>query len=496
MSIISGAITNGSDVIICDEADDLLTNLLWNDSVEGGGGNDTLQGAVGSFTLDGGDGDDSVGVSSTNIGSNVLRGGNGNDTLRGGQGNNLLEGGEGDDSLFSGVFFPGLNTTLMGGGGNDTLEGNGIFYGEDGNDVLSGNGGFSGGDGDDTLTSSQTSYLFGGNGNDVIGGKGTLDGGEGEDTITGGGDLSGGSGDDVITGELLTQVGLGQSPRPILPTASRVDGGDGNDTLIGGNFTSFNSSISLAGFVSGGNGDDFIKINAPINSASYAQICSVDGGNDTDTMVVAISDFAVRSSYGSDGVGVITSDRILRSSIQYSNIERLNLTTGGFDDVLVGTAGNDTLKAAAGDDTLEGGEGNDLLLGGEGNDFLQGGAGSDQLKGGAGRDTFAFGGAGLSFGSIARDRLINFNSAEDTIALSQATFNDLGSPGGLAPEQFAVVSSYSEAARSDALVVYNSSSGALFYNQNGRAGGLGTGGVFAQLTGLPDLSVSNFSVVA
>jgi Ca2+-binding RTX toxin-like protein len=307
-------------------------------------------------------------------------------------------------------------------------------------------------------------------------------GGEGNDFLQGGAgldQLKGGAGRDTFTfgGTGLAFSSLGRD------TILDFVGSEDTIALSKGTFT------DLAGF--GG-----------LTPEQFAVVSSYSEATRSDALVVYNSSSGVLFYNQNGRAGGLGTGG---SFAQLTGLPDLSASNFTVKNLLVGTAGNDTLNGAAGDDILEGGEGNDLLLGGEGNDlllggegndFLQGGAGSDQLKGGAGRDTFAFGGAGLSFGSIARDRLINFNSAEDTIALSQATFTDLVSLGGLTLTPFAVVSSSSEAARSDALVVYNSSSGALFYNQNGRAGGLGTGGVFAQLTGLPDLTVSNFSVVA
>lgn len=46
------------------------------------------------------------------------------------------------------------------------------------------------------------------------------------------------------------------------------------------------------------------------------------------------------------------------------------------------------------------------------------------------------------------------------------------------------------------LIVYSSSTGALFYNSNGSAAELGTGGQFAALDNLPTLSASDFTIRA
>jgi predicted extracellular nuclease len=56
------------------------------------------------------------------------------------------------------------------------------------------------------------------------------------------------------------------------------------------------------------------------------------------------------------------------------------------NDALYGEAGNDILIGMWGDDTLNGGEGNDHLLGGRHNDILNGGEGNDKLYGQQGID--------------------------------------------------------------------------------------------------------------
>lgn len=50
------------------------------------------------------------------------------------------------------------------------------------------------------------------------------------------------------------------------------------------------------------------------------------------------------------------------------------------------------------------------------------------------------------------------------------------------------------AAASSALIVYSRATGNLFYNQNGTAAGLGTGGHFATLSGLPTLTASDILI--
>ena len=84
--------------------------------------------------------------------------------------------------------------------------------------------------------------------------------------------------------------------------------------------------------------------------------------------------------------------------------DRLSGTSG--DDLIDGKGGNDSLKGNAGNDCLIGGPGSDKLSGGSGNDYLQGDDGADSLAGGSG-DDFILGGAGNDriSGGLGNDEL-------------------------------------------------------------------------------------------
>ena len=56
---------------------------------------------------------------------------------------------------------------------------------------------------------------------------------------------------------------------------------------------------------------------------------------------------------------------------------------------------------------------------------------------------------------------------------------------------FAVVSSESDAAASEAFIVYDGTTGNLYYNVDGTAPGFGSGGQFATLEGAPALAAEN-----
>ena len=50
------------------------------------------------------------------------------------------------------------------------------------------------------------------------------------------------------------------------------------------------------------------------------------------------------------------------------------------------------------------------------------------------------------------------------------------------------------ATSSNALIVYNTSNGNLYYNANGSTAGFGDGGQFATLVNAPDIDAEDFSI--
>ncbi|MFM2304375.1 MAG: hypothetical protein RLZZ135_1785, partial [Cyanobacteriota bacterium] len=179
-----------------------------------------------------------------------------------------------------------------------------------------------------------------------------------------------------------------------------------------------------------------------------------------------------------------------------------------------GTSGNDTLSGTSADrasanqingtsrnDTLNGTSGDDVINGLAGNDTLIGGGGNDTLTGGDGNDKFSFSGGKLPANQsitavLGTDTITDF-TAGDKIVLSKQIFSGLGRDKcKLDKSNFATVADDSLVADKSAKIVYSQSSGALSYNANSQAAGLGNeGGIFATLTGLPTLSANDFTVI-
>lgn len=169
-----------------------------------------------------------------------------------------------------------------------------------------------------------------------------------------------------------------------------------------------------------------------------------------------------------------------------------NVTGGSDDDVINGGAGNDTLQGAGG---------TDVLIGADGIDQLNGGSGFDRLFGQGSADRFLFdSGTAFSTSAFGIDTLMDFSSGVgDKLVLDKSSFTALRSTAGSGfsvATEFASVASNAEVPGNGALIVYDRSSGSLFYNQNGSSQGLGSGGQFAILLGKHSLSAGNFLIQA
>ncbi|MDY7004439.1 MAG: DUF4347 domain-containing protein [Cyanobacteriota bacterium] len=190
----------------------------------------------------------------------------------------------------------------------------------------------------------------------------------------------------------------------------------------------------------------------------------------------------------------------IRSDLVHGGQGEDTISGNDGDDMIVGGPGVDYLYGKDGNDTLEGRPENDFLFGGRGDDELKGGIGRDRLNGGEGNDIL-IGGASIDqfifatndefdADDIGIDEITDFVSGQDQILLDQNTFtaiNDIET-------EFATVTSNNAASTSDAVIVYNSNNGALFYNTNGSDGGFGDGAQFATLSNETALEVADFMI--
>jgi hypothetical protein len=122
----------------------------------------------------------------------------------------------------------------------------------------------------------------------------------------------------------------------------------------------------------------------------------------------------------------------------------------------VGTAAANTLNGAA---TW------DVLLGNGGNDVLNGKGGNDTLTGGTGKDIFVFDTA--LDGTF--DRIADFKLSDDRIRLSRTIFTDLPAGSTLSATLFAKGSGMTTPPNTTARLLYNTTTGNLYYVKAGVA---------------------------
>jgi uncharacterized delta-60 repeat protein len=214
---------------------------------------------------------------------------------------------------------------------------------------------------------------------------------------------------------------------------------------------------------------------------------------------------AINGTAGNDTLNGTSADNIINGLAGNDTLNGLDgndtLNGDNGNDILNGGNGNDILTGGNGNDRLNGGNGNDTLTGGNGNDTLVGDAGNDILTGGVGNDKFSFSGGNLPRNQrvstyLGTDTITDFTKG-DKIVLSKNIFRSLNcDEGTLNKSNFAIVENDVLVSTKAAEIVYSKSSGSLFYNANGKGTGLGNeGGIFATMTGLPNLSNSDFTVI-
>ncbi|WP_311270531.1 calcium-binding protein [Sphingobium sp. WCS2017Hpa-17] len=269
---------------------------------------------------------------------------------------------------------------------------------------------------------------------------------------------------------------------PAEGTQIRLFGEGGNDHLLGSRY---------ADYLDGGTGAD-----------------NMTGGGGNDTYVVDdAGDVVIEQANGEFDT--------VDTRISYTlpdNVESLRLLDGTGLVEGRGNAGDNWLSAfwiekQPWDPALEvrlyGGDGNDHLLGWARGSFLDGGAGNDVLQGGAGADRFHFGDPLDARTNV--DTIVDFwdnirgGPWADRIELDDAIFTTL-STGALSADAF-VANADGVATTAEQRIIYDTDSGALFYDADGS--GAGEAVQFAVFVphpaagnpALPEMTAAEFVVV-
>jgi len=422
-----------------------------NDTIMTGAGDDWLDGGAGADLLSGGqDNDRMFGGSSTDR----LQGGAGADLLDGGAGADLLEGGAGDDSYF--VDNLGDQAVEAAGEGYDIVYAAASYalYAGQRIEVL--------GTVDNTaatainLTGNELDNYLVGNA-----GANTLDGGGGADQLWGrGGDDSyyvdsndavveyAGDGYDVVYARTSYALGVGMAVE-VLGTV------DNNATtamnLVGNAFANYIVGNAGANTLDGGGGADQLW------------------GREGDDSYFADADDVV-IEYAGQGYDV------LYARASYALVAGLSIE-------MLATANNLATTAI----NLTGNELDNFVTGNAGSNLLDGGLGADSLQGRGGNDSFAFTTA-LGGGNI--DAILDFVSNSDKVALDDAIFAGIGTPGSFNANAFFAGTAAHD---TDDRIIYDRAAGKLYYDADGS--GAGAQILFAIVSGAPVIAASDFQVI-
>lgn len=154
-------------------------------------------------------------------------------------------------------------------------------------------------------------------------------------------------------------------------------------------------------------------------------------------------------------------------------------------------AGGFTVADGAVIENAVGGNGSDTLIGNGVANTLTGGAGNDSLTGGGEADSFVFNAA---LGAANIDTITDFSASQgDKIKLDDSIFGRLTVGTTLSSSQFKSAANVS-ASDTDDFILYNTSTGALYYDSDGN--GSGTAVQFAVLQNKPtDLTYAQFVVI-
>jgi Ca2+-binding RTX toxin-like protein len=299
----------------------------------------------------------------------------------------------------------------------------------------------------------------------------------------------------------------------VKPIGLTLDGTSGNDTLVGNDGDDTISGLAGADRMTGGWGDDTYVVD------NTGDVVVENAGEGTD---------AVQSSI-SYTLGTNVENLTLTGS------SAINATGNASDNVIIGNAGNNTLNGLSGADTMSGGQGNDTYVvqstgdavienAGEGTDTVQstisytladnvenltligtsavngtgngldnaikGNAANNLLTGGEGSDVFVF---NTALGATNVDTITDYTSGSDSMQLALAMFGGIGATGALSATAFVSGAGLTAATTEMEHVVYDTSSGMLYYDADGAGGAASV--AFATLTDAPALTAADFAVV-
>jgi len=214
-----------------------------------------------------------------------------------------------------------------------------------------------------------------------------------------------------------------------------------------------------------------------LDGKAGADVMQGGAGNDTYFVDNAGDSVIEASGGGTDSVFATVSFTLSEE------VENLTLMSGRLALDAAGNAGDNVLNGNGNANVLSGLGGNDTLIGGKGNDTLTGGDGADM---------FVFDTKPNAKSNL--DTVSDFVSGSDTLVLDQTVFKASAATGAISADAFWSGAGVSAAHDADDQIIYNTATGALFYDADGT--GSGKAVQIAVLSGHPKLAYVDILIIA
>jgi Ca2+-binding RTX toxin-like protein len=320
--------------------------------------------------------------------------------------------------------------------------------------------------------------LAGTDGNDTLDGLGgidTMNGMLGDDTyfVTANDVLHDSGGIDTVMSGVSWTLGTGFENITLTGTANiNATGNELGNLAIGSSGANFFNLRTGDDTIQAGGGNDRIDLSR-FGTASYGDEV-IDGGAGFDlvsfhtgsgALSAVVVDLAAGTAMGGGQGGT--------GSASLTGVERV-IGTDAFGDRLSGSAAAERFEGRGGNDTLSGMGGNDTLVGE------------------AGQDMFVFASAP---GSGNVDLVMGFAAGSDEAAFDNTVFTALGADGDFAAgdARFAAGAGFTSGRDASDRIVYNTSTGNLYYDADGSGGGGAQ--LIATLQGNPTIAANDISVI-
>jgi Ca2+-binding RTX toxin-like protein len=497
---------------------------------DGQGGNDHIFGFDANDALLGGSGADLIfGFN----GNDIIDGGTGIDTLNGGAGNDTFyvddaadsvaeTAGQGFDAVYTkvsytlaaGVDVEWLSTISVSATTAINLTGNSIaqyLIGNAGANTLNGGGGadiLAGQGGNDTYivnTAAVAIQEAAGAGFDAVYTSVSY-------TLAAGVDVEWLSANDNAATTAMNLTGNGIANYVVGNAGvNTLDGGGGADLLYGGagNDTYIVDNVGDQVFEGAGAGFDAIYTSSTYVLAAGQEVEWLSTIDNASTATIDLTGNAFgQYMFGNNGNNVLNGGGGADTMFGYGGNDTYYVDNagdivtegagGGYDTVY--TSVSYTLAAGAEVEVLQtdnfgstaainlhGSNTANTIYGNAGANVIDGGGGADLLLGFGGADTFAFTTA-LGAGNV--DLITDLTAGTDKVALDDAIFTAVGGLGTLNANAFFTGSAAHDA---DDRIIYNSSTGQLFYDADGN--GAGAAIQFATLSPGLTLTAGDFTVI-